>query len=229
MIALLLVISASPEAQLTAAFERMASLRNATVQIAHGWRENALSMFTFERFSFLSLESPNRFRLESNGYWGDAKLFVSDGKTLLVDACDDAIPIVLMKAPENILTASQELEPKPFSGAMTWVMLAGAKGLDRIRDAAVPVTQKGDTVSFRSRGNGQVWVTLKDGLPTSIEFDNKAQLKAAYRFNPFWNNPVDDPMTREEITVQSSTKFRKDTFSTKVPMGRKADDGRTVS
>lgn len=216
----------TPEVELRQVFKNMGALRNAMIQVAHTSRESKSGTFLYERASSLMYASPNRFRLELNGYWGDTKLFICDGKTLHIDPSDDMQPIVLRPAPADLLASSGELTPKAFGGAMTWELLRGERGYDEVLDPNGEITKQGSTIAFKTKSNGRAWMTVENGWPSSIEFDNKAQLQAAYRFNPFWNSPVDDPMTREDIRIHPSARFPKAAFSTAVPKGRLVDDQR---
>jgi hypothetical protein len=106
--------------------------------------------------------------------------------------------------------------------------LGGQAAFDRLVDMTVPVKRLADGhLQFKSRANGVVDLWLKGGEPVRLEFDNKPALNAAYRFNPIWNSPVDDPLVREDIIIRRNLRMPRGVFSVIPPKGATVRDERT--
>ncbi len=170
--------------------------------------------------------SNGQFRVETAGYWGDARLWACDGKTLLIDPLSQYEPAVLRKAISFEAFVASEFKPQAYSGSLLAQMLM--KGAyNATVDTSVDVTRpRPTTLRFKSKANGFVELTHVGGVLTRLEYDNKPSLRAAYQFNPLWNAPVADPWTQELISFEPRPKVSKGYLSVTVPEGLAVIDER---
>lgn len=122
--------------------------------------------------------------------------------------------------------APQFFKPEAYAGSlMAQYLRKGA--YEAIVDSTVPVTKsRASTLRFKSRANGFVELTYgQDGI-SKLVYDNKPTLQAAYRFNPLWNPPVNEPMTQEIVSYEPRPSVGRDYLSTLVPKGLPVIDER---
>lgn len=220
----------SGEALLKSLFVSAGAVKNVTADIAHTSRENANSAFMADRTTSLWYEQGQKFRIQVASYWGDGRLFIADGKTLAIDPLDDGQPIILRNVGVDFMASSSEFVPKAGVGMMTLYFLMGQRGFDQLVDPNGEIVEvkrrQGHAVLFKSKGNGTVRVFWDKDLPDRIEFDNKPAMEAAYRLNPLWNAPVEDPLNVEDITWRRGAKFDKWVFDTSPGKDRMVTDER---
>lgn len=163
----------------------------------------------------LSYDSKDRFRVEQSEYWGSGNTYTSDGKTLRIVSADGA-PTVLRNAGPSLIRSHPMLAPRGGAFAVLFLLLEGPSAYDKLVAPDAPVKFIGRRIDFKSKDYGSMSLTLDGKLVTSIQFDNKPNRDANYRFLPIFNEKPEDPMEVETIAYSFVSGFPKHTFDTSV-------------
>lgn len=215
-----------PNTELRALLDRLASQSGRWTIARESTAVRSLEPFQPEQTVSIYRNSKGQYRVEVTGYWGDARMWVCDGKTLMVDPLSQYESVLLRRPMAYDDFAPQFFKPEAYAGSfMAQCLRKGA--FEAVVDSTVPVTRsRASTLRFKSRANGFVEITHTAEGVNSIVYDNKPTLQAAYRFNPLWNGPVKDPLTQEIVTYEPRPSVGRDYLSTLVPKGLPVIDER---
>ncbi|HZH98728.1 MAG TPA: hypothetical protein VEX38_07130 [Fimbriimonadaceae bacterium] len=221
------------EPELRRILEAHGKLRNVQIVIGKSARERSDQVMQPDKTLTLWYAGPNRFRMAASSYWGDAALYVSDGKTLYSDPLDDSQPAILRNTTVTpIPMVHNDLSLRGGNGSMLFYLLEGAGAFDKIVDSGGNITLKESAVerqvTFKSKdfGTVSIFVDKAKRLAHRIEYDNLPGKLAAYLRFPMWMEKPEDPLDREEITITPMRSFPRDTFSVKPPKWRPVTDQR---
>lgn len=222
----------SGEPALRALMQATATWKDRHIVIQRSFREDAnrpmLSDDPWEAW----IGSKNAYRFEAYGMWGDGRIVVSDGTTLVSDALDDSVPVQLRDAKGSRFQVDGVFDADGSNGSPIWLLFQGESALAKLvsKDSEITAT-KGTSgfahIRFSSASFGYVDISYLDGrIPELVgcEFDNKPFLTRMYEQNPEdWSPPGAGPLTRHWVVSQpmnASTAL----FSTSVAKGRKVED-----
>lgn len=216
----------SGEATFRKVLADLGSLKGVGIRVARSIRDTKGGAFQADRQYMVWYQGPTQFRVVVGSYWGDGMTLVADSKVCSQDNGDESQPITLRNVTQSLVENCPDLETKAGYGALFFTLLKGDRAFDQIVAPDGQVKLVGNTLEVKTRDIGSLRITLIDGRAVGLEYDNRPALEAAYRLNPLWNAPVDDPMVREEWTITTREKMPKGLFDTSVPSGRAIDDRR---
>jgi hypothetical protein len=221
----------SGEPALRRVFEQHGALRNVEALIWKSNRDRGDQPLQADRTITLWYASPGKFRAAGSVYWGEASLYVSDGKTLYADALDDMQPGSLRNShPTSIPLAHSDLSLRGGYGSVLYYLLEGPPAFEKMVDPVGSITAETtrgeEQIKFKSKEIGMVTLFLRGGLVHAVEYDNLPQREAMYLRFPMWLEKPEDPLEREEIEITKRRSFPRDTFKAEPPQWRKVTDQR---
>lgn len=216
----------SGEADFRTLLTTLGAIKSAQIGINRSARESKGGAFMTDREAQVWYADGSRYRILECSYWGDSQVLISDGKTAVQDPCDDSQPLVLRNGTNSIGGSSPDFEAKGPWGFALFDLLRGLGAFDQIVAKDGFIRRMDDRLELQTKTIGTMTIWLKDGLPSRVEYDNRPALEAAYKENPEWNAPVDDPMVREDIVFKMNQKIDSRLLDTTVPKGRVVEDKR---
>ena len=219
----------SAEPKLRQIFEKYGKLRNAHIEIFKSARETETGPFFGDKQIVIWYDGPTKFRVTTAGYWGDAGLYVSDGKDMYIDNLDDNRPATLreMKAKAMVESSSDLSSGDPKS--LMYMLLQGPAAMSKIVSLSGEIKELSNgAIRFQSREIGLVTLYRdKDDMVSRIEYDNLPIRLAQYRLVPFFFDKPSQPLEREEVSyISLGRRLPNNLFSTKPPKGRRVTDER---
>ena len=222
--------SADPgSAKLRTIFEKYSKMRGLEAVVARSYREKDGGPFFPDRQMTLWYDGPSRFRILGTSVWGDATLYIADGKDLYIDPLDDNRPATIREmGGKTLMTSSGELRGGD-GVAFVYYLLEGPSSLQRLLAPGSSVKElAGGALQFQSRDMGTVTVyPNSQKLVERVEYDNLPTAKALYRLVPMWVDRPQQPLQREDMDyVRVGERLPKGLFDTKPPKGRRVTDQR---
>lgn len=161
-----------------------------------------------------------QFRIYSAGSFGDDRLAVSDGKSLLLDPLDMQRAVEIKDMPAKWEGLTEQFAPNQSGCMLLWLM-DGKASLDTLAEKDKPITCLRDgnafVVSFTNKDLGKINVEIIDGWLTADEFDQSFEFDGI-KFE-FRNRNVYRPFV-------FSPKFPKGVFDVIAPKGAMTIDQR---
>jgi hypothetical protein len=215
----------SGEAVLRSVFEHYGKMRKFEAGISKAARDRRGETMGPTISLLLSYDSKQRFRVEQSEYWGGGNTFTSDGKTLRVVSADGG-PTTLRNAGPSLMQSHPMLAPRGGAFAVLFLLLEGPSAYDKLVAPDGSVKLNGRRIDFKSKDYGSMSMTLDGKLITDIQFDNKPNRDANYRFLPMFSEKPEDPMEVEVITYEFVNRFARNRFDTSVTKGEFVVDER---
>ncbi|MDI9641140.1 hypothetical protein QPK87_05615 [Kamptonema cortianum] len=173
----------------------------------------------FDGNTDLWFERGQGLKVYTTTYWGDSSLFLTDGKTLLLDEFQDRVTLV---DPIDLTGPGRTPADPADDGGLIPALFQGLKAYEVQVDEEKPIlveTVNGSVnLSFTHKPSGNViTLTLTDGRLTSI----------TYPLTFPWLAGQSGSIRDEIIRIRYDVKLPKDTFDTKPPKGVPVNDART--
>lgn len=215
----------SGEQALRSVLEHYGKLRRFEAGISKAARDRRGDAMVPTLSVMLSYESPQKFRVDQSEYWGGGSSYTSDGKVLRIVSADGA-PTVLRNAGASLVKSHSALGPRGGAFAILFLLLEGPSAYDKLVSPDEEVKLNGRRLDFKSKDFGSMALTLDGKLVTLIEFDNKPNREANYRFLPMFSEKPEDPMEVESIEYRFVDRFARKTFDTSTQKGEAVVDER---
>jgi len=226
-------VDRSGEPALRKVLADMGSLRGVRVELYKTGHVRKEQVMAPQQTTSIWYEGPTRFRILEMAPFGDGKLFVSDGQSLLMDTLDDTEDVTLENAGKNIYSGDPDLSLKGNSSAVFFYLLDGPSAFDKLvapNSEIVSGVSSEPWVKFKSADVGAVTVfyAQKNGksLVDRIEYDNAPKYEARVRAGSRALRP-DGSLVVEEISyVSPGGRFSPSLFSTTPAKNRTVKDQR---
>lgn len=219
------------EAQLKALIQGMSKLNSIHLMITVESRTSLSDAFYYGRTFDLNWGLGGRFRIGISDYWGDARSYVSDGRTLMKDSLDSQEGVELRDFDRTAMDSSEELAARGAYALATIYLLSGESGLAKLAPPESTITFKDGVIHLSESpfGNMAIHTELHRGMlrATKIEYDNWPWKESMYEQYPeWWDPPLEGTLDVETLTWLSSGSKR-DTFRVNPPKGMRVNDLRT--
>lgn len=179
----------------------------------------------------LHYKDKTHFRVQTAGVWGDASLYVCDGKTVMFDPLSPGQAVVLTSSKADLVSSHDDFRTGGPAGPVLFTLLQGAEGLAKLAHDKAEVSVKVEPTGRRVFG----WQTKELGFMTltvapgdwveTVRFDNKPSQQARYRLMPMWAERPVDPLIEEAVTYHALPSDPA-LFSTEPPKGSNVQDRR---
>lgn len=146
-----------------------------------------------------------KLRVELTSYWGDNRLMVADGATVLEDSMSDWAPVELRDQKPSWIESFPAFGFDGDQMTPLFYMLEGASALDKIAQKDKPIVDVGGRINFSSKLFGATTVVYhqngKAAVLDEIMFDNQAWLHEQHAKYPEWTDaPVPGALSRHVVS-----------------------------
>lgn len=166
---------------------------------------------------------PKRVRITASSMWGDGRIYISDGKTLLLDYLDISQGVLLKDVGKSLMASDPDLDVKGSYGLVTTMLFQGPEAIEKVASKASSIiyysTGGPSIISIQNSefGNLKIFYRETKSGPVVIrcEYDNWDYKQTQHEKYPEWvDAPEKGTMDVEVCRFDSKKKVAKNAFST---------------
>lgn len=165
---------------------------------------------------------PKRVRITASNMWGDGRIYISDGKSLLLDYLDASQGLVLKDIGKTLMASDTDLDVKGSYGLVTTMLFQGPEALEKVATKASPITFSStdgiSKISIQKSDFGNLSIVFRETKSGPIlircEYDNWDYKQSQHEKYPEWvDAPEKGTMDVEICRLDTKRKTVKNAFA----------------
>ncbi len=180
---------------------------------------------------------PKRVRITASNMWGDGRMYVSDGKSLLIDYFDISQGVLLKDIGKSLMASDADLDAKGSYGLVTTMLFQGPEALEKVATKASAITSSSNSgisiISIQKSEFGNLNIVFRETRSGPVlvrcEYDNWDYKVSQHEKYPDWvDAPEKGTMDVEICRLDTKRKTVKNAFAPLPPKNLTIRDERKI-